>query len=227
MAEQANRDERLVPLALFSTTPEAEMVRELLSQNGIACVLQGGNFGALEPLPRQGGFLEIRLLVSQNELLRAQELYEAFFVSNDAALTEFLRPRNAPLLAYFKDNSDYDKHNDLYRSHGLPDLTGELHDLIAEIGLSATEVREESVYGWSVVASRNGVIFAWVGGSYDFFLRIREDRVDAACKDGARVDRTYPPEWLNFYVIRLGQDWREILKRWLRIAYEDALAISS
>lgn len=68
MAEQPNRDERMVLLARFSTASEAEMVRELLSQNDIACVVQGGNYGALEPLPRLGGFSEIRLLVLQNEL---------------------------------------------------------------------------------------------------------------------------------------------------------------
>ena len=79
-----SKDERLVLLAHFSTAPEAAMVRELLLQNGIACVLQGGNFGALEPLPLQGGFSEIRLLVSQDELSRAQELYEAFFVKEAA-----------------------------------------------------------------------------------------------------------------------------------------------
>ena len=88
MTEPPNPDERLVPLARFSTTPQAEMVRELLSQNGLACVLQGGNFGALEPLPWQGGFSEIRLLVRQTELSRAHELYEAFFASNEAALQE-------------------------------------------------------------------------------------------------------------------------------------------
>ena len=82
MAEHLNRDESLVLLARFSTASEAEMVRELLSQNGIACALQGGNFGALEPLT------EIRLLVSQNELSCARELYEAFFVSNQAAPQE-------------------------------------------------------------------------------------------------------------------------------------------
>ena len=88
MAEQPNRDGRLVPLARFSTASEAKMVRELLSRNGIACVVQGGNFGALEPLPRQGGFSEIRILVLQNELSRALELYEAFFVSSEGALRE-------------------------------------------------------------------------------------------------------------------------------------------
>lgn len=85
MAEHLNLDESLVLLARFSTASEAEMVRGLLSQNGIACVLQGGNYGALEPLPRLGGFSEIRLLVSQTELSCARELYEAFFVSNQAA----------------------------------------------------------------------------------------------------------------------------------------------
>jgi hypothetical protein len=88
MTEQPSRDEQLVPLAHFSLAPEAEMVRELLSQNDIACVLQGGSFGSLEPLPRPGGFSEIRLLVGQTDLSRAQELYEAFFVSTEAALQE-------------------------------------------------------------------------------------------------------------------------------------------
>jgi hypothetical protein len=88
MADQQNRDEPLVTLARFSTASEAEMVRELLSQNGIACVLQGGNYGALEPLPFPGGFSEVRLLVPQAELPRAQDLYEAFFVSEEAALEE-------------------------------------------------------------------------------------------------------------------------------------------
>ena len=88
MAEQPNRDERMVLLARFSTASEAEMVRELLSQNDIACVVQGGTYGALEPLPRLGGFSEIRLLVQQNELRRALELYEAFFVRSEDALRE-------------------------------------------------------------------------------------------------------------------------------------------
>ena len=75
----------MVLLARFSKASEAEMVRELLSQNDIACVVQGGNYGALEPLPRLGGFSEIRLLVLQNELSRALKLYEAFFVSSEDA----------------------------------------------------------------------------------------------------------------------------------------------
>jgi hypothetical protein len=66
------------------------MVRELLSQNGIACVVQGGNFGALEPR-----FSEIRLLVLQNELSRALELYKAFFVSSEGVAGIYARHRRA------------------------------------------------------------------------------------------------------------------------------------
>ena len=88
MNEQQDRDERLLTVARFATAPEAEMMRELLSNNGIDCVLQGANYGALEPLPRTGGFSEVRLLVPAKELSRAQELYEAFFVSDEAALDE-------------------------------------------------------------------------------------------------------------------------------------------
>ena len=92
MTDRSDRDERLVTLAFFSKTPDAEMVRELLSRNDIPCVVQGGNFGALEPFPQQGGFSEIRLLVPQNELPQARELYDAFFVSNKAALPEDEEP---------------------------------------------------------------------------------------------------------------------------------------
>ena len=137
--------------------------------------------------------------------------------------TEFLHARNATLIAYFKSNSVYDSKTDTYQLHARPDLTDGLHDLIAEAGIPHGEIRGDSIYGWPIAATHNGVIFAWAGGTHDFFLRVREDRVDAACKDGARVDPTYPPEWLNFYMMRLGQNWRVVLKRWLKTAYEDAL----
>ena len=136
--------------------------------------------------------------------------------------TEFLHAQNESLVAYFKANSTYDLETDTYRLHARPDLTGELLDLIAETDIPATRIKTSSIYGWPVITNHNGIVFAWTEGTHDVFLRIREDRVDAACKDGARVDPTYPADWLNFYITRLGQDWREILKRWVKIAYEDA-----
>lgn len=83
-----DRDLKFVPLAYFASAPEAQMARELLANNGIAVLLQGANFGALEPLPMTGGFSEITLLVPEAEKVRAQELYDAFFANEDTALAE-------------------------------------------------------------------------------------------------------------------------------------------
>lgn len=137
----------------------------------------------------------------------------------------FSDPRNGPILAYFKANSVYDAATETYRLNARPDLTGELHDIIAESDIPATAVSTDSIYGWPVVISQNGILFAWTGGTHDVFLRLKKDWADAACADGARIDPAYPPDWLTFYIARLGQNWREILKRWVKIAYEDAAAL--
>jgi hypothetical protein len=71
----------LKTVAYFSNSAEAGMVAELLENNGIAAVLQGGNFGGLEPLLLPGGFSEIRLAVEEHAYEKARELYEAFFSS--------------------------------------------------------------------------------------------------------------------------------------------------
>jgi len=71
----------LKTVAYFSNSAEAGMVAELLENNGITAVLQGGNFGGLEPLLIPGGFSEIRLAVAESAYEKARELYEAFFSS--------------------------------------------------------------------------------------------------------------------------------------------------
>lgn len=71
----------LKTVAYFSNSAEAGMVAELLENNGITAVLQGGNFGGLEPLLIPGGFSEIRLGVEESAYEKARELYEAFFSS--------------------------------------------------------------------------------------------------------------------------------------------------
>ncbi len=77
----------LKTVAYFSNSAEAGMVRELLENNGITAVLQGGNFGGLEPLLMPGGYSEIRLSVAESDYDRARELYQAFF-SSAAAFDE-------------------------------------------------------------------------------------------------------------------------------------------
>lgn len=68
-----------IALAHFPTSYESGIVAELLQNNGINSIQQGINFGGLEPLLMPGGFSEITLLVPENELERAQQLYDAFF----------------------------------------------------------------------------------------------------------------------------------------------------
>jgi hypothetical protein len=72
---------KLKTVAYFSNSAEAGMVAELLKNNGINPVVQGGNFGGLEPLLIPGGFSEIRLAVAETEYEKARDLYEAFFSS--------------------------------------------------------------------------------------------------------------------------------------------------
>lgn len=81
-----NQDVNFVALAHFSNSIEAGQVGELLENNGIRSILQGVNFGGLEPLLLPGGYSEITLLVAETELEQARELYEAFFEQNPEAV---------------------------------------------------------------------------------------------------------------------------------------------
>ncbi len=72
---------KLKTVAYFSNSAEAGMVAELLENNGITAVLQGGNFGGLEPLLLPGGYSEIRLCVAASDYEQARSLYTAFFSS--------------------------------------------------------------------------------------------------------------------------------------------------
>jgi len=74
-----NSELAYVPLAYFSNSAEAGMVREMLVNNGFRAILSGANFGALEPLPLPGGYSEIKLLVAKPDYMRAHQFYQAFF----------------------------------------------------------------------------------------------------------------------------------------------------
>jgi hypothetical protein len=68
-------DVRFVLLARFSTVVEAEMVRELLTREGIPVILTGTS----DPLGIVSGAQPLRLLVPESEWERARALYHAFF----------------------------------------------------------------------------------------------------------------------------------------------------
>lgn len=66
-----------VPLQSFSNSAEAEMVREVLSSNGIRSFVQGGDFAVIPSSFSQ----EVIVMVDERDLSRAVEIYEAYFDS--------------------------------------------------------------------------------------------------------------------------------------------------
>ena len=81
-AEQADVEEsELVLLATFKTVAEADMVQELLENNGIISVLHGET----DPIGAAGRAEPISLSVDKHDAENAQELYEAFFAGDSSA----------------------------------------------------------------------------------------------------------------------------------------------
>jgi len=71
------------PLELIRTCgpTEAEMIGEILRNNGIASSLQGKE--SAEAIPTTGEMDEVRIWVSQEDAVRARELVEGFFTPVD------------------------------------------------------------------------------------------------------------------------------------------------
>jgi Putative prokaryotic signal transducing protein len=73
-----------VKLRSFRNSAEAEMVSEILAQNGIRSFVEGGEFAIIP-----GSFSqEVIVMVDERDLARAVELYEAFFNSQSAPSAE-------------------------------------------------------------------------------------------------------------------------------------------
>jgi predicted amidohydrolase YtcJ len=73
-------------LQSFNSPPEAEMVQDLLSQNGIRSVVRSSGLDALSPLLSTSA-LGAAVLVDERDYDRAQELYAAFFGNDPTPLT--------------------------------------------------------------------------------------------------------------------------------------------
>ena len=70
-----------VPLQSFKSSAEAEMVNELLSNNGIRSFVEGGDFAVIP-----GSFSqEVVVMVDERDLPRAVEIYEAYFDTDQPA----------------------------------------------------------------------------------------------------------------------------------------------
>ncbi len=68
----------LVEVANFPNASEAEMIQELLEENGISTVLRGD----VDPLGIVAGSTIITLLVNSSDLEAAKSLYEGYFAGN-------------------------------------------------------------------------------------------------------------------------------------------------
>lgn len=77
---------RFVALHSMGSPVEAEMVNDILRQNGIRSVVQSGGADALAPLLSSTS-PGANILVDERDFDRAQELYSAFFGSDTTPLT--------------------------------------------------------------------------------------------------------------------------------------------
>ena len=78
------------------------------------------------------------------------------------------------------------------------------------------------------MATPTGLVFAYTGGTHSIFLKLRKEQFDDARRDGGRFDQTYGHDWLEFRLgsrIGTSSDWKEALKRWANISYQDSLGI--
>jgi len=77
---------RFVPLHTLGAPAEAEMVNDILRQNGIRSVVQSGGLDALSPLLSSVAD-GAAVLIDERDYDRALELYQAFFGDDSTPLT--------------------------------------------------------------------------------------------------------------------------------------------
>ena len=77
---------RFVPLHHLGSPAEAEMVADILTQNGVRAAVQSGGMDALSPL-LSAASPGATVLVDERDLDRAQELYASFFGEDTTPLT--------------------------------------------------------------------------------------------------------------------------------------------
>ena len=81
-----NSEARFIPLHKLGSPAEAEMVNDILTQNGIRSVLKSGGSDALSPLlsaTSEGAII----FVDERDADRAREIYNAFFGADTTPLT--------------------------------------------------------------------------------------------------------------------------------------------
>ena len=77
---------RFVPLHNMGSPAEAEMVNDILRQNGVRSVVKSGGADAFSPL-LSATWEGAMILVDERDVDRAREVYESFFGADTTPLT--------------------------------------------------------------------------------------------------------------------------------------------
>ena len=77
MTNETDTNDEPLEMVAVAGPAEAQMIEEILKNNGIDCSLQGG--GSSTPLPTFSDLDEVRVFVQREDAARAQELVEGFF----------------------------------------------------------------------------------------------------------------------------------------------------
>ncbi len=85
-AAHDHSEARFVPLHNMGSPAEAEMVNDILTQNGIRSAVQSGGMDAFSPLLSVTAPGAV-VLVDERDFDRAEELYNAFFGDDTTPLT--------------------------------------------------------------------------------------------------------------------------------------------
>ena len=84
--ERDHSEASFVPLHNVGSPAEAEMVADLLGQNGVRVAVQSGGADAFSPL-LSAASPGAMVLVDERDIERARELYESFFGGDTTPLT--------------------------------------------------------------------------------------------------------------------------------------------
>jgi hypothetical protein len=108
---QDRSEARFVPLHNIGSPAEAEMVHDILTQNGVRSAVQSGGSDAFSPLlsTTSPGAL---VLVDERDFDRAQELYNSFFGRDTTPLTGTTLEEDDEIASEDDDTDDTDDMDD-------------------------------------------------------------------------------------------------------------------
>ena len=145
-------------------------------------------------------------------------------IASPDPMTKYPHPENQELFAYLR--SEWKLPHDELIYHTSPYY--ELVDLVNDL-TNVGPVKRGLLYGRLIVANPRDLVFVWTQGMAYIFVKLRPEHHEAACRDGGRLDPTYPPNWVEFVaggqrVPRMKRlQWRSVIYLWIQTSYDDSM----